>query len=70
MRLALSGAAQGVMSTIGPLLGGLLAARFGYPVLLIVSMGLEAAALLLLMTAVEEPRLRRLRRIRPGAGPP
>jgi hypothetical protein len=40
-----------------------LAAGFGYPALLWVSMGFEGAALILLVTLVEEPRLRRLRRL-------
>jgi MFS family permease len=59
MRLALSSTAQGLMSTLGPIVGGLVAGRLGYPVLLGVSIAFEAAALLLLLTVVEEPRLRR-----------
>ncbi len=61
MRLALSSTAQGVMSTLGPLAGGLIAGTLGYPALLWVSMAFEAAALALILTVVEEPRLRRLR---------
>jgi MFS family permease len=60
MRLALSTTAQGLMSTIGPLLGGVLAGALGYPALFCVSMAFEAAALILLLTVVEEPRRRRL----------
>lgn len=58
MRLALSSTAQGIVSTIGPLAGGLLAASFGYPALFAVSIVFEAAALVLLVTVVEEPRWR------------
>ncbi len=58
MRLALSSTAQGLMSTIGPLAGGLLAASLGYPALFFVSIAFEAAALVLLLTVVEEPRNR------------
>ena len=61
MRLALSSTAQGLMSTIGPLAGGLLAASLGYPALFYVSIAFEAAALVLLLTVVEEPRNRRKR---------
>ncbi|MCC6918699.1 MAG: MFS transporter [Alphaproteobacteria bacterium] len=59
MRLALSTTAQGLVSTIGPLAGGVLAARFGYVALFWVSIAFEAAALGLLVTLVEEPRRRR-----------
>jgi MFS family permease len=61
MRLALSGTAQGVMSTIGPLAGGVLAAYAGYLTLFGVSIVFEAAALLLLLTLVEEPRWRKVK---------
>lgn len=64
MRLALSNTAQSLMSTIGPLAGGLIAATLGYLVLLGVSIVFEAAALVLLLTLVEEPRWRK--RARPG----
>jgi len=59
MRLALSTTAQGLVSTIGPLAGGVLAASFGYVALFWVSIAFEAAALALLLLAVEEPRRRR-----------
>ena len=58
MRLALSSTAQGLMSTIGPLAGGLLAGSLGYPALFYVSMLFEGVALVLLLTVVEEPRYR------------
>ena len=58
MRLALSSTAQGLMSTLGPLAGGLLAGSLGYPALFFVSMAFEGVALILLLTVVEEPRYR------------
>ena len=62
MRLALSSTAQGLMSAIGPLAGGLLATSLGYPALFYVSIAFEAVALVLLLTVVEEPRFRARRR--------
>ncbi|MEO8811694.1 MAG: MFS transporter, partial [Caulobacteraceae bacterium] len=59
MRLALTSTAQGLMSTIGPLAGGVIAATFGYEVLFGVSIGLLASALVVLIVLVEEPRFRR-----------
>ncbi len=60
MRLAFSSTAEGLMAALGPLVGGLIAAVAGYPILFIASMVLEAAALVILLTLVEEPRNRRL----------
>lgn len=68
MRLALSSTAQGLMSAIGPLAGGLLAASLGYPALFIISMVFEGVALVLLLTVVEEPRFRAARRAAAPAG--
>lgn len=59
MRLGLTATSQGLMNTIGPLAGGLIAATLGYEVLFGVSIGFLAAALILLLTVVEEPRFRR-----------
>ncbi len=59
MRLALSQTAQGAMNAVGPLAGGLIALLAGYVPLLIVSIGFEAAALMLLVFLVEEPRYRK-----------
>ena len=59
MRLALTSTAQGAMSTIGPLAGGLLAATLGYEVLFSVSIGFLMVALVVLLLLVEEPRFRR-----------
>jgi MFS family permease len=58
MRLALTSTAQGAMSAIGPLAGGLIAATLGYEVLFGVSIGFLATALIILLTLVEEPRFR------------
>jgi MFS family permease len=59
MRLGLTATSQGLMNTIGPLAGGLIATTLGYEVLFGVSIGLLATALILLLTVVEEPRFRR-----------
>ncbi|HEY5107304.1 MAG TPA: MFS transporter [Caulobacteraceae bacterium] len=59
MRLALTSTAQGAMSAIGPLAGGLLAATLGYQVLFSVSIGFLIVALVVLLLLVEEPRFRR-----------
>jgi MFS family permease len=58
MRLALTSTAQGAMSAIGPLAGGLIAATLGYEVLFGVSIGFLLTALVILLTRVEEPRFR------------
>jgi MFS family permease len=61
MRLAFSTTAQGIVSTLGPLAGGILAATAGYFTLFATSIVFEAAALLFLIFLVEEPRRRKLR---------
>ncbi len=58
MRLAFSSTAEGLTAALGPLLGGLIARAFGYSPLLWISGGFVAAALVVLMALVEEPRLR------------
>ena len=62
MRLAFSSTAEGLMSALGPLAGGLIAAAAGYPVLFVASITFEIAALVILLALVEEPRKRRLLR--------
>jgi MFS family permease len=62
MRLAFSSTAEGLMSALGPLAGGLIAAVAGYPVLFVASIAFEAAALVILLALVEEPRNRGLAR--------
>lgn len=56
MRLALTATTQGVMAALGPLLGGVIAARLGYGDLFGVSIALLLASLLVLMLRVREPR--------------
>ena len=58
MRLALTTTAQGAMSAIGPLAGGLIAGIFGYEVLFGVSIGFLVASFAILVMLVEEPRFR------------
>lgn len=60
MRLALTSTAQGVMSAIGPLFGGVIAHYFGYSTLFTVSIACLAAALIMFLTLIEEPRFRAL----------
>jgi MFS family permease len=62
MRLAFSSTAEGLMAALGPLVGGLIAATAGYPILFVASIVLQAAALAILLTLVEEPRNRGLAR--------
>jgi MFS family permease len=59
MRLGLSQTAQGLMNTIGPIVGGVIAWLAGYRPVFVLSMVFEAIALLLLLTVVDEPRYRR-----------
>lgn len=59
MRLAFSSTAEGIMATLGPLVGGVMAATVGYTTLFWTSIGFEAVALVLLLTLVEEPRKRK-----------
>ena len=59
MRLGLSQTAQGLMNTIGPLVGGLVAWGAGYRPVFYISLALEAVALCLLLFIVDEPRYRK-----------
>jgi MFS family permease len=67
MRLAFSSTAEGIMATLGPLAGGLMAATVGYTKLFWTSIGFEAVALVILLTLVQEPRTRHFTRA-PGSG--
>ncbi len=60
MRLAVSNTTEALMSTIGPLVGGLIAASMGYHAVFVTSIVCEAIALVLIVWKVEEPRKRRL----------
>jgi MFS family permease len=62
MRLAFSSTAEGIMATLGPLVGGLMAVTVGYTKLFWTSIGFEVVALIILLTLVEEPRKRRFAR--------
>ncbi|MGD0190156.1 MAG: MFS transporter [Rhizomicrobium sp.] len=59
MRLALSNTAESLMSTIGPLAGGVIAASFGYHAVFAVSIVCQTIALALLLALVQEPRTAR-----------
>jgi MFS family permease len=60
MRLAFSSTAEGIMLSLGPLVGGVIAAVAGYLLVFYTSIGFEVVALALVIFLVEEPRLRRL----------
>ena len=60
MRLALTSTAQGIMSAIGPLIGGLVAKFYGYQILFGVSVACLAVALVMFVVVIEEPRFRTL----------
>jgi MFS family permease len=60
MRLAFSNTAESVMSALGPLVGGVIAAGLGYHAVFWVAIASEAIALVLLVALVEEPRKKRL----------
>ena len=59
MRIAVSATAESITASLGPLIGGQLADLFGYSFVFGASLGFLAAALLILVLAVREPRRRR-----------
>ncbi|MGN6147811.1 MAG: MFS transporter [Rhizomicrobium sp.] len=59
MRLALSNSAESAMAALGPLVGGILAAVFGYMAVFSVAAVFLLIALILMLTRVEEPRNRK-----------
>jgi len=59
MRLGLSQTAQGLMNTVGPMAGGVVAWLAGYAPVFVISIVFEALALGLLIFVVDEPRYRR-----------
>ena len=59
MRLALSNSAESGMAALGPLVGGLIAAAFGYAAVFSVTMAFLVLALALMLLRVEEPRNRK-----------
>ncbi|WP_293904587.1 MFS transporter [Phenylobacterium sp.] len=60
MRIAVSATAESITATAGPLVGGIISQLFGYNIVFGASLGFLAAALLILVMAVREPRGRRL----------
>jgi MFS family permease len=66
MRLALSTTIEGVISTIGPLFGGLMAWKLGYPPVLWLSFGFLCGAVILLIFRVREPRKRHVEPVLDG----
>ncbi len=58
MRLGLSQTAQGLMNTVGPLAGGVIAWLASYTPVLVLSLVFEIAALAMLVFVVDEPRYR------------
>lgn len=56
MRIAVSATAESITATLGPLVGGQVADLFGYNVVFGASLGFLAAAFLILLTAVRDPR--------------
>jgi carbon starvation protein CstA len=61
MRIAVSATAEAITATAGPLVGGVVAEAFGYPVVFGASLGFLSVGLLLLLLAVQDPRTRRLK---------
>lgn len=60
MRIAFSATAEGIMASLGPLAGGIMATALGYEVVFGVSIGFLVAALVLLVLFVKEPRTARM----------
>ncbi len=58
MRLALSTTAETTMATIGPIIGGVIAAVFGLIPVFLISIAALGLALAVLLVAVKEPRFR------------
>ncbi|MFZ5720817.1 MAG: MFS transporter [Pseudomonadota bacterium] len=58
MRIAVSATAESITATAGPLVGGVIAEAFGYDVVFTASLGFLAAAFVILVLAVREPRRR------------
>jgi MFS family permease len=56
MRIAVSATAESTTATAGPLIGGIISQLFGYNVVFGASLGFLAAALLILLFVVREPR--------------
>ncbi len=59
MRIAFSATAEGIMGSIGPLLGGVISSTLGYGPMFSISIAFLVAALIVLITMVKEPRTAR-----------
>jgi MFS family permease len=60
MRIAISSTAEGIMASLGPLIGGFVADHLGYNVVFGASIGFLTAGIIILMLLVKEPRTARL----------
>ena len=56
MRIAVSATAESITATAGPLIGGVVAEIYGYDVVFMASLGFLAAAFVILVLAVRDPR--------------
>lgn len=59
MRIAFSATAEGIMGSVGPLLGGVISTTLGYGPMFSISIAFLIAALIVLITMVKEPRTAR-----------
>lgn len=60
MRIAISSTAEGIMASLGPLVGGFVADHYGFNVVFGASIGFLIVGLIVLLTVVKEPRTARL----------
>ena len=60
MRIAISSTAEGIMASLGPLVGGFVADHYGFDVVFGASIGFLVVGLIILLTVVKEPRKARL----------
>lgn len=58
MRIAVSATAESITATAGPLIGGVVAEVYGYSTVFLASLGFLAAAFVILILAVRDPRRR------------
>lgn len=58
MRLGISATVEGIVASLGPLIGGLIGAAIGYPPVFGIAMSLQLVALGVLVLGVREPRFR------------
>lgn len=56
MRLGISATVEGLLSAVGPLIAGLIAAAAGYPLVFSIAITLQTAALATVLFGVKEPR--------------